>query len=722
MANPVQRDASPPGLASRLLQALAAPAAEVALRDALEVLSELGIVRHEPGGEPPWLTVEHAGRALSLAVAAEPPGDETRALVESVVRVGLRRAADDEQHRTVEERLDMLSAASFEGIFVHIDGVVIDANRRVEEMLGYDHGEVLGDRTLRQCVAPEDLPGVLQRMAQGIEGEYVITGVRKDGTRFRAELLTKQGKLGERPVRVVAVRDVTERERTHALLRESEARLRDLAAATFDVTVLSRDGVVVDVLGGIEAVLGYRPEEVRGRKLLDFVAPPSLPLATEIVAEGRVGAYQCLLAAASGEHVPVEIVGVTSTLDGEPVRVGAIRDLRAVRRQEMERRKLEQQLEQSQRLESLGVLAGGIAHDFNNLLVGVIGNAELLLGSLTDPEDLESVRGILAAGRRAAALTAQMLAYAGRRELGRREPLDLGAMALELRTLLDAALSKKARLDIVADAGCIVNGDRATLTQVLMNLLTNASDALEGNAGHIRVSVTREGAPDARWDRALGATVGPGDWVLVEVSDTGSGMEAATMSRVFEPFFTTKQKGHGLGLAASLGIVSSHGGAVLVESRPGSGSTFSVLLPGAPGAHELPVTGRDAEHVGSLRVLVVDDEAIVRRNLRRVLELRGHVVEEAPDGVTGLARVEAFHPDVIVLDMTMPDVDGAEVLRRLRARGSRVPVVLSSGYMEVAQERGLDRTAFQGFLVKPYGVAELLEVLERALAARSSGG
>jgi CheY-like chemotaxis protein len=256
------------------------------------------------------------------------------------------------------------------------------------------------------------------------------------------------------------------------------------------------------------------------------------------------------------------------------------------------------------------------------------------------------------------------------------------------------------------------------LTQVFMNLLTNASDALEGNPGAIHVRVTPIDAPDARWERALGATVGPGNWILVEVRDTGCGMDPATMVRIFEPFFTTKQKGHGLGLAASLGIVASHGGAILVESETGRGSTLSVLLPRASGRKETPAAGLARPKMGSIRVLVIDDEAVVRRNLRRVLELRGHVVEEAADGLSGLASLDAFQPDVIVLDLTMPDMDGAEVLRRLRAGGSRVPVVLSSGYMEIALERGLDGTAFQGFLTKPYGVTELLDELERVLTPR----
>ncbi len=297
--------------------------------------------------------------------------------------------------------------------------------------------------------------------------------------------------------------------------------------------------------------------------------------------------------------MPVLCVVADSTLDGQPVRAAGLRDLRPVRRLEAERRALEQRLERAQRLDSLGVLAGGIAHDFNNLLAGVLGNAELLREMVTGAEQRESAEAIVAAAQRAAALTRQMLAYAGQRDLGRREPVDLGELVAELRTLLGATLSKKARLELAVDARSVVLGNRATLSQVLMNLLTNASDALGDEAGVIEVRARRVTELDARWDGALGATVRPGDWVLIEVNDTGSGMDEATRGRVFEPFFSTKERGHGLGLAACLGIVSAHGGAVLVESEPGRGSCFSVLLPagaGEPAPSPRPPATRDPAH------------------------------------------------------------------------------------------------------------------------------
>jgi CheY-like chemotaxis protein len=309
-----------------------------------------------------------------------------------------------------------------------------------------------------------------------------------------------------------------------------------------------------------------------------------------------------------------------------------------------------------------------------------------------------------------------MLAYAGRRSLTATEPVDLAELWHELRTLLGAALSKKARIDLELAPMSVVLGERSTLMQVFMNLLTNASDALEDRPGTITVTTDRVLEPPASWREALGAAVRPGNWVRVRVRDTGVGMNEATQRRIFEPFFSTKPRGHGLGLGSCLGIVKAHGGAILVESAPGMGSTFSVLLPAtdlrqssrAPPPSPLPSTATPC------RLLVIDDEPLVRAHVRRLLERHGFSVDSAPDGNAGLGAIRRAPPDVVLLDMMMPDLDGVEVVRRLRASGVTVPVVLCSGDLDAARQRGLEPGMVQGMLQKPFASDELLGAIERA--------
>jgi PAS domain S-box-containing protein len=705
---------------ARVASALADADPARGLGAALLILAELGIVTHAAGRSELWLSVTHADRQLALGATREAPSAELRSVLEGLLRVALARCDEYVTLQRERERMQLLSAASFEGLMFHVDGVIFDANQRLAEMLGYEPSELLGDQSLRHGVAPEDLPKVLALMAEGYEGEYVITGVRKDGSRFRAELQAKQGKLGDRPVRVVAVRDVTARERTQALLRESETRLRNLAEATFDLTLFIRDGVIVDVAGSVDKLLGYTREEFVGRNAVEFVDPRYARATVEALAKDRVGVFETVAIAKTGEAIPFEVIAVHSTLQGEPVRMSAIRDLRPARRLEDERRKLQVDLERSQRLDSLGLLAGGIAHDFNNLLTGVLGYAELLQLDARDLLERERIQGIIDAAQRAASLTAQLLAYAGRKELGPRVPVDLSELLRELRVLFDVTLSKKARVSLSIEEHHVVLGNRATLTQVVMNLLTNASDALGADPGAIGVKLSRVTRPDARFARALGAKIGPGEWVLLEVTDTGCGMDEATQARIFEPFFSTKEQGHGLGLAASVGIVTSHGGAIVVESAPARGSKFSVLLPAHAGRPQAePIDERRAP-LTLLRVLIVDDEPIIRSQLSDALRARGYEVTEASNGHGALAALDqdaAHAPSLILLDMTMPDLSGIEVLRRIRESGSNVPVVLSSGYHDAALK--LDSSSFQGFLVKPYTLSQLFDALERAIERTS---
>lgn len=417
------------------------------------------------------------------------------------------------------------------------------------------------------------------------------------------------------------------------------------------------------------------------------------------------------------------VIGVTLFLTDitEQKRAERLRDELA----ESERRNLEERLRHTQKLESLGVLAGGITHDFNNLLVGVLGNADMALRSAEATPDLRRrLERIKTAAVRASELTGQLLAYSGKAPFLVRS-LDLGAVVREMSDLMGVSAPKSATLVLdLADQPLGFEGNSAQIRQVVMNLIANAADAVSDAGGTItlRTSVDtldREALAATYVDNALDA----GPYVCLEVSDTGPGMAADTRERLFDPFFSTKAKGRGLGLAAVLGIVRSHCGAIAVVSAPGKGSTFRVYLPKSDQSvaveAPMPIEGWHA----SGTVLIADDEPRVRQVLAMMLTDIGFQVLEAATATAcvSLYREHAGAINAIMVDLMMPGGGGREVVRVLRAEGHRVPIVVSSGYSEEAIGADLRADPQLAFLEKPFEYATFVRTLQSAIGtARKS--
>jgi PAS domain S-box-containing protein len=519
-------------------------------------------------------------------------------------------------------------------------------------------------------------------------------------------------------------------ERAHAeqALRESEERFSQLSENVADAFWL-------DVPGGPVLYVNRAFETIWGRDREEFYADPGLIRRT-IHPEDRPAVYAAYDRAREEEYdLQYRIVRPDGDVrwirdrcfhvaseDGVVTRVAdVIMDITDRKRENEERRRLEEQMREAQKLESLGVLAGGIAHDFNNLLMGVLGNAGLALAELPPGSPVrQTVEQIERAALRAAELTNQMLAYAGKGRLVV-EPVDVTHLVEEMAHLLSAAISKKAVLAYDLDRNLpAVEGDATQLRQIVMNLITNASDALGDAAGVIRIRTALADASEqaAALERGAGPAAG-GEFVVVEVSDTGCGMDADTRERIFDPFFTTKFTGRGLGLAGVLGTVRGHRGAVMVESEPGRGTRVRVLLPAAAvtaPAARAPEPVPDGSALAGT-ILVVDDEEAVRAVARAVLERAGFTVLTAADGPEGIDAFRA-NPDgidLVLLDMTMPSLSGAEVLGALRAVREDVRVVLSSGYSDDETRSRLPGLA--GFIQKPYRPAELMAAVRDALTA-----
>jgi signal transduction histidine kinase len=403
---------------------------------------------------------------------------------------------------------------------------------------------------------------------------------------------------------------------------------------------------------------------------------------------------------------------------GEVVQIVEVcRDITARLQVEQERDGLRKQMLHAQKLESLGVMAGGIAHDFNNLLVGVLGNAELASGRLPpDSPARECLDGVRVAAQRAAELTTQLLAYAGKAKFVI-EHTDLNRLVRETSKLVGVSVGRTCQVELeLREEPCWVEGDPTQLRQVFMNLVTNAAEASTKPSAKI---VVRTGIVSADRDvlakSVLDDALAPGEYTFIEVADEGVGMDEATLSRIFDPFFTTKFTGRGLGLAAVLGIVRAHGGAVQIDSKLGLGTTFRVLLPHSPPA-ELPAERRSERPPpsrGRGTVLVVDDDPLVRRVGQMMLEEAGFTVLVAKDGreAVDLVREKPERIDAVVLDVTMPRMGGEEALGELRRLRADLPIVLSSGYSEAdAMKRFSDHGA-TAFVQKPYPAAKLVGAL-----------
>jgi CheY-like chemotaxis protein len=408
-------------------------------------------------------------------------------------------------------------------------------------------------------------------------------------------------------------------------------------------------------------------------------------------------------------------------------------------------------MQETQRLESMGTLAGGLAHDFNNLLSGILGNTNLAL--LNIPADAPArayLEQVEIAAQRAAEITRQILAYTGRGQVAR-EVIDVRHLLNDLKTLLDTAAPATITINYQLEPGPLpVCFDRTQLRQVIVALIHNAIDAINDDVGQITVTIGERLFDADHLPRdTVGADLRAGRYAVIEVRDTGCGIDEDARDHLFVPFFTTKRERRGLGLAATLGIVRSHNGAIQVESAPGQGSVFRVFIPivqecpetktapadvdasstvvqslddqaspvqsaSAGFAPALPVDQRSAAHAMQDLVLIVDDEPAVRSVAARMVERVGFTTLQASDGVAGvdLFRANADSIACVLLDVSMPGINGAQALQMMRAIRPDAPIVLMSGYAGEELAERFAQLRPDGFLYKPFDIAELKACLE----------
>ncbi|MFZ1376865.1 MAG: CHASE domain-containing protein [Geothrix sp.] len=502
-------------------------------------------------------------------------------------------------------------------------------------------------------------------------------------------------------------------------LRESEARFRHLIDVMGEgLWVLDGQGLTTFVNRRMAEMLGYSPADMVGRSLFEFMAEADAAQVKRSLSEPRDGhgSQQDLRFRRKdgGELWTIVTGSPVVDEDGQLVSVlGVVTDI-------TERRRQEQAQLQSQKLESLGILAGGIAHDFNNLLTAILGNislAQLCMSKVAPAwpylENMER------AVQRATNLTRQMLAYSGKGRfvVG---PLDLNQAVEELSHLLSVSTSKKVaiRFQLAENLPTLV-GEATQIQQVVMNLVTNAAEAIGDVEGivSIRTGLQAYGGPDLARDYP-GQAMEPGQFLTLEVSDTGQGMTPEVQARIFEPFFTTKFTGRGLGLSAMQGIVRGHRGGIRVYSEVGKGTTFKVIFPAGSGLVAEAVGAVEEEAwTGRGTILVVDDEEAVRLVATDMIRSMGFEVVTAEDGVQALERFKECPVPIcaVLMDLTMPHMDGLETFRELRRLDPACRVVLTSGYNEQEAIQDFLGKGLAAFLQKPFLREDLRKVLRRAL-------
>ena len=540
-----------------------------------------------------------------------------------------------------------------------------------------------------------------------------------------------RNRQGEITAGIVMLQDITALKKTEQSLRESEKKFKELAELLPEtVYECDVDGKIVYANRVALSKFGYTSEDLKkGVYVIDTLAPQERERAKEafrLVYHGKLTTPSEYTAQRSdGTTFPVLIYSAIAEAQGKIVGLrGIIIDLTGLKKLENERLKLERQMQQTQKLESLGILAGGIAHDFNNILASILGNASLGLEELPPLSpgrgNLEAIEG---AARRAAELCRQLLAYSGKGRfvIGL---LRLDALIEELKPLLMASISKRVRLNLRLEAGTEqIRGDATQIRQIIMNLVINASESFGDREGVITISTgARECSSEYLHDGLYQESdLQPGRFVWVTISDTGCGMDAGTQRRIFEPFYTTKFTGRGLGLSAALGIVRGHKGALYLESQLGKGSTFRILFPAAKEdrsvTREVPL--HPDEWTGRGCVLLVDDEPDVRKLGKQMLERLGFEVKLASNGIEAL-EIYRENPEMfalVVMDLTMPLMNGRETYLELCKINPAVKVLISSGYSESEIASRFPGETIAGFIEKPFTLDDLRRHLRENVKA-----
>ncbi|HMA67010.1 MAG TPA: PAS domain S-box protein [Desulfosalsimonadaceae bacterium] len=638
----------------------------------------------------------------------------------------------EEQLRRNERKFRVIFNSTSDAVYIHdMAGRILEANAVACNETGYSYEELL-QMTPMDIVVPSEqhmVPKRLQELRQKGQLIFETTHRRKDGTQYPVEIKHRIIEYEGKSCVLGVVRDLTERKQKEEALRESERQKNlILNSATEKIIYFSTDMRVIWANRAAASLTGEAEEAITGRCCYELCHKRSAPCPDCLVEKARdtqtpqeaekqgPGDRYWLMRAYPAIGNGGKVAGI----------VLFIQDITEKQRAEEEKKKLEAQFQQSQKMESIGRLAGGVAHDLNNLLSPILGYGEMILAEKQEDEALQRrLTHIIEAGSRACSIVRQLLAFS-RKQMLEFQPVDINKLLRDLRSLLRHSLREDIALRMdLSDPLPIVNSDAGQIEQVVMNLAVNAQDAMP-EGGELSIQTAAVDLDEGYARPKKGVT--PGYYVKMSVSDTGCGMDAHTLANLFEPFYTTKEKdkGTGLGLSTAYGIVKQHGGNIWAYSEPGMGTTIKVYLPVSsreyaaekkePNAETAPLPKRH----GSETILLVEDEQTVRELVVSILEAHGYRVFSAPNGREArslLARQEqTVH--LLLTDVILPDINGKELYEQIAEACPRIGVLFMSGYTE-------DIIAYHGilepgvnFIQKPFSVADIAAKVREVLTKR----
>ncbi|MEN6317375.1 MAG: response regulator [Syntrophaceae bacterium] len=675
----------------------------------------------------------------ALTVYTDRPGafdsDEMKLLAElaSDVSFGIEALRTQNEHKKAEEALReseekyRLTFSSISDVVYTIDSdfKISNITPNIEKKLGYKAEELINkpihDFTF---LTPASMEKAFSDTMQVLSGEQVPASVyefiAKDGKRLFGEIsgspLMREGKI----IGLTSVaRDVTERIQMEKELRESDVRYRTFFENTGTAMLIIEADMVVSLMNcELAKLTGYTKNEIEGKKKwTDFVTKENLEIMKEYHQLRRINpsdapkSYESRIIDRDGNVIDVFVT--IAVIPGTQKSVASIIDI-------TDRKKLEAQIRQSQKMEAIGTLAGGIAHDFNNILSAIMGYTDMALKVSTMDSNLQRyIERVYQAGERARDLVTQILTFTRQTEQ-ERTPVQLAVIVKEVLKLLRSSLPTTIEIQqdiITPPEGDVILADPTQIHQVLMNLCTNAAHSMRAKGGILGVSIWEVEA-----DAALIVQypdLEPGRYVKLTVSDTGHGMDAAVLERIFEPYFTTKGvgEGTGLGLAVVQGIVKSHDGAIFASSQPGKGSIFHVFLPRYEGESPSRVEEEEAPPAKNERVLFVDDESTLVDLGKEILESLDYHVTATTSSLEALEifrnAPEAF--DLIFTDMTMPKMTGTELARKCMNIRPDLPVILGTGFSDMVDEKQAKELGIRAFVMKPYVITNIAKIIRTAL-------